>query len=127
MQKCLRHPLDLLVVVVVNLATMVEHVTDVGNSEAELVNGRCDLLIGAIPETAHGVLDVTLDWVSVRHAVGNVGHAVEVEGTDEEALDETSNLGVVMSIGSLSDDCNDGGSESTIHLLIGKNLNYYNF
>ena len=47
------HPLDLLVVVVIDFATMVEHVTDVGDGEAELIDGLDNLLVGAIPETAH--------------------------------------------------------------------------
>ena len=47
------HPLDLLVVVVIDFATMVEHVTDVGDGETELVDGLDNLLVGAIPETAH--------------------------------------------------------------------------
>ena len=47
------HPLDLLVVVVIDFATMVEHITDVGDGETELVDGLDNLLVGAIPETAH--------------------------------------------------------------------------
>ena len=117
MEERLRHSLDLLVVVMVNLTTVVEHVTDVGDSETELVNGLGSLLVGTVPEAAHGVLKVLLNRVGIRHAVGDVSHAVEVEGTDEETLDKASNLSVVMSVVSLSNNSDQGGSESTIHLV----------
>ena len=116
-EERLSHPLDLLVVVVVNLAAVVEHVANVGNGEAERVDGLGGLLVGAIPEAAHGVLEVLLNGVGIRHAVGDVSHAVEVEGTDEETLDEASNLGVIMRVSGLSNGSDKRGSESTIHLV----------
>ena len=56
------------------------------------------------------------DRVGVRHAVGNVSHTMEVKGADEEALDKASDLGVIMRVSSLSNNCDNGGSESTIHI-----------
>ena len=47
-----------------------------------------------------------LDGVGVRHAVGDISHTMEVEGTDEETLDEASNLGFIMGVVSLCDDGN---------------------
>ena len=125
MEESLSHALDLLVVVVINFAAVVKHVTDVGDGKTKLVNGLGGLLVRSIPEATHGVLEVLLDGISVGDAVSNVGHAVEVEGTDEEALNEASDLGIVMRVVSLCAGDNHSSSESTIHLLVAKNFNYY--
>ena len=97
-EEGLGHSLDLLVVVVVNLTAVVKHVTDVGDGETELVNGLGCLLERSIPEAAHGVLEVLLNWVGIADAVGNVCHAMEVEGTDEESLNEAGDLNVVVKV-----------------------------
>ena len=116
-EERLGHPLNLLVVVVVDLATVVKHVTDVGDGETELIDGLSGLLVGSVPEATHGVLEMLLNGVSIRHAVGNIGHAVEVEGTDKESLHEAGNFSVVVSVVSLDSDGNHSSSESTIHGL----------
>jgi len=113
----LSHSLDLLVVVVVDLAAVVEHVADVGDSETKLVNALGGLLVGAVPEATHGVLEVLLNGVSIRNTVGNISHAMEVEGADKETLDEASNLGIVMSFVSLNGNSDKSSSESTVHLV----------
>ena len=114
-EEGLSHSLDLLVIVVVDLSAVVEHITDVGDSETELVDGLGGLLVGSVPESTHGVLQVLLNGVGISHAVSDVGHAVEVEGTHEEALNDASDFGVVMSVVSHSCDSNHCSSESTIH------------
>ena len=114
-EERLSHPLNLLVIVVINLATVVEHVTDIGNSETELINSLGGLLVGTVPESTHSVFEMMLNRVGIRHAVSDVGHAVEVEGTDEETLDDARNLGVIMRISSLGGKGNYCSSESTIH------------
>ena len=116
-EERLSHPLDLLVVVVVNLAAVVEHVTNVGNGETERVDTLGGLLVGAIPEATHGVLEMVLNRVSVGDTVGDISHAVEVEGTNEEALDKTGDLGIVMGVSTHSGGCNHSGSKSTEHGL----------
>lgn len=122
-EEGLSHSLDLLVVVVVDLSAVVEHVTDVGDGETKLVNSLGDLLVGSVPEAAHGVLKMLLDGVGVRNAVANVGHAVEVEGTNEETFNDASNFGVVVSVVGRSDSGDESGSESLEHCnLERKNL-----
>ena len=130
MEESFGHPLNLLVVVVVNLATVVEHVADVGNRQTKLIKGLCGFLVRSIPEAAHGVLDMLLNRVSVRHAVCDVGHAMEIEGTNEETLHEASNFGIVMGVVGLSGSSNQCSSKSTIHLYVvlikeSEILNYY--
>jgi hypothetical protein len=117
-EEGLSHSLDLLVVVVVDLTAVVEHVADVGNSETELVDGLGSLLVGSVPEATHGVLEMLLDGVGVGNAVGDVGHAMEVEGTDEETLDEASDFGVVMSVVGLRGRDNKNSGESTVHCSV---------
>jgi len=46
----------------------------------------------------HGVLEVLLNWVSIINAVADIGHEVEAEGTDEETLDESGDLGVIVDV-----------------------------
>ena len=115
MEEGLSHSLDLLIIVMVDLTAMVEHVTDVGDRETKLVNGLSGLLVGSIPEAAHGVLEVLLDGVGVRHAVGNIGHTVEVEGTNEETLDETANFDVVVGVVGLGDSGNKSSGKRLEH------------
>ena len=114
-EERLSHPLDLLVIVVINLAAVVKHVADIGNSETELINSLGGLLVGTVPESTHSVFEMMLNRVGIRHAVSDVGHAVEVEGTNEETLDDAGNLGVIMRISSLGGKGNYCSSESTIH------------
>ena len=64
-QEGFSHPLDLLVIVVINLTAMIQHVTDVRDSETELIDGLGDLLVGPVPEAAHGILKVLLDGVGI--------------------------------------------------------------
>ncbi|MCP4555935.1 MAG: hypothetical protein GY836_10975, partial [Herbaspirillum sp.] len=123
MKEGLGHSLDLFIIVMIDLTAMVEHVTDVGDRETELVNGLSGLLVGSVPEAAHGVLEMLLDGVGVRHAVGNIGHTVEIESTDEETLDETANFDVVVHIVGLGDSDNKRSSERLEHSL--KFLVYY--
>jgi len=123
-EESLGHALDLLVVVMINLAAMVKHVADVGDGESELVDGLGGLLVGSVPEAAHGVLKVLLDGVGIRDAVTNVGHSVEVEGTHEEALNKAGDLGVVVRVVGLGGGENASGSESLEHRV--KKFNYYN-
>ena len=111
-EEGLSHSLDLLVVVMVDLAAVVEHVTDVGHGQTELVDGLGGLLVGSIPEAAHGVLEVLLNWVGIADAVGNVGHAMEVEGSDEEALNEAGDLDVVVKVLSDGHSGNECSSKS---------------
>ena len=102
----------------VDFAAMIKHVANVRDCEAKLVNSLGDLLVGSIPEAAHSVLEVLLDWVSIRDAVADIGHTMEVEGTNEESLDKASNLGIVMGIVSLSEDSNECSSKSSlVHLI----------
>ncbi|MCP4557813.1 MAG: hypothetical protein GY836_20590, partial [Herbaspirillum sp.] len=115
MEEGLSHSLDLLVIVMIDFTAMVEHVTDVGDRETELVDGLSGLLVGSVPEAAHGVLEVLLDGVGVRDTVGNIGHTVEVEGTNEETLDEATNFDVVVEVVSLSVCGNKRSSERLVH------------
>ena len=98
MEEGLGHSLELLVIVMVNLATVVEHVTDIRDSKTELVNTLGGLLVGAVPEATHGVLEMLLDGVGVRNAVSDISHTVEVEGTDEETLDEARDLDIIVDV-----------------------------
>ena len=107
----LSHSLDLLVIVVIDLTAVIEHVADVGHGQTELVDSLGGLLVGSVPEAAHGVLEVLLDGVGVRDAVGNIRHSVEVEGSDEEALDESGDLMVVVCVSSDGDSGNKSGGE----------------
>ena len=118
MKVSLSHSLDLLVIVMIDLAAMVKHVTNVGHGQTKLVNGLGGFLVGSVPEAAHGVLEMLLDGVGVRDAVTDVGHAVEVEGSNEESLNETGDLGIVMGGVSLSDDSDKSGSESCFEHLV---------
>ena len=113
----LSHSLDLLVVVMIDLAAVVKHVTNVRDGQTELVDGLGSLLVRSIPEAAHGVLEVLLDGVGVGDAVTNIGHAMEVEGTNEEAFNEAGDLGVVMGVVSMSCSSDKSGSESLEHFL----------
>ena len=113
-----RHPLDLFVVVMINLAAMIKHVANVRDGEAERVNSLGNLLIGSVPEAAHRVLKVLLNWVGIRDAVSDIGHAMEVEGSNEESLDEASNLEIVMNVVSHSNDSNECRSERSLEHLI---------
>ena len=128
MEEGFGHSLDLLVVMVVNLTAVVEHVTDVGDGETELVDGLGGLLVRSVPETTHGVLEVLLDGVGVGHAVGNIGHSVEVEGANKEAFNEATNFDVVVGVVGLSDSGDKCSSERLEHLVfvLSKVLNYYN-
>ena len=115
-EERLSHPLDLLIIVMINLTAVVEHVADVGHGKTELINSLGGLLVGAVPESTHGVFEMMLNRVGIRNAVSDVGHAMEVKGTNEETLHDARNLGVIMSISSLggdSDYCSS--SESTVH------------
>ena len=96
MEESLGHSLDLLVVMVIDFTTVVKHVTDIGDGETELVDGLGGLLVGSVPEAAHGVFEVLLNRVSVGDTVGNIGHTVEVEGTNKEAFNEAGDLGIVV-------------------------------
>ena len=102
MEESLSHSLDLLVIVMIDFTAMVEHVTDVGDGETELVDGLGGLLVRSIPESAHGVFEVLLNGVGIRDAVTDIGHAVEVEGADEETFDEAGDLSIVVDVVSLS-------------------------
>ena len=113
----LSHSLDLLVVVMIDLAAMVKHVANIGDGETKLVNSFGSLLVGSVPEATHGVLEVLLDGVGVGDAVTNIGHAMEVEGTNEEAFNEAGDLGVVMGVVSMSCSSDKSGSESLEHFL----------
>ena len=115
MEEGLSHSLDLLVVVMVDLTAVVEHVTDVGDGETELINGLSDLLVGSVPEAAHGVLEMLLNGVGIGNAVTDVGHAVEVEGTNEETFNDASNLGVVVNGVGRSDSSDESSSECLEH------------
>ena len=117
-EERLSHSLDLFVVVMVNLTAVVEHVANIGDSETELVDGLGGLLVGAVPVATHGVLEMLFNGVGIRHAVSDVSHAMEVEGSDKEALDEASNFGIVVSVVSLSSCSDHNASESTIHFLV---------
>ena len=94
----LSHSLDLLVIVMINLTAVVKHVTNVRHGQTELVDGLGGLLVRSVPEAAHGVLEVLLNRVGVGDAVTNIGHAVEVEGTNEETFNEAGDLGIVMGV-----------------------------
>jgi hypothetical protein len=116
-EESLSHALDLLVVMVVNLTAVVKHVTDIGDGETKLVDGLGGLLVRSIPESAHCVLEMLFNRVGVRDAVSDVGHAMEVEGTNEEALHEASDLGVIVRVVSLSNRCDASSSKRLEHML----------
>ena len=118
MEVSLSHSLDLLVIVMIDLAAMVKHVTDVRYGQTKLVNGLGGFLVGSVPEATHGVLEMLLNRVGIGDAVTDVGHAVEVEGSNEESLNETGDLGIVMGGVSLSDDSDKSGSESCFEHLV---------
>ena len=76
----------------IDLATVVQDVANVGDSEAKLLNSDRRFLEGAIPETAHGVLVVLLDGVVRLYAVSDISHTMEVESADKETLNQVSNF-----------------------------------
>ena len=76
----------------INLATMVQDVTNVRNCESKLLDSDGHFLEGSIPEATHSVLIMRLNWIVICDAVRDVGHSVEVKSTDEEALDQVGNL-----------------------------------
>jgi len=117
-EEGLSHSLDLLVVVMVNLTAMVEHVANVGHGQTELVNGLGGLLVGSIPEAAHRVLEVLLNWVGIGDAVADIGHAVEVESTNKEAFNKSGDLGVVVGVVSVGCSNDKSGSECLEHLVL---------
>ena len=128
-EEGLSHSLDLFVIVMVDLAAMVEHVTNVGHGQTELVDGLGGLLVRSVPEATHGVLEVLLNWVGIRDAVADVGHAVEVKGSNEESFNESGDLGVVVGVVSAGVGSDKSGSESSLeHLVLKlkKKNNYYN-
>jgi len=98
MKESLSHSLNLLVIVMINLTAMVKHVADIGDSESKLINSLGGFLVRSVPESAHGVLEMLLNGVGIRDTVCNIGHSVEVEGTNEETFNEASDLGIVMDI-----------------------------
>ena len=55
-----------------------------------------------------------LNWVGIRYAVGNIGHAMEVKGTDEESFDESGNLDIVVEVVSAGIGSDKSGSESDL-------------
>ena len=112
-EEGLGHSLDLLVVMMIDFTTVVKHITNVGDSETDLVNGLGGLLVGSVPEAAHGVFDVLLNGVGSRDAVADVGHTAEVKGSNEESFNEAGDLGVVMRGVSLSGSSNKCSSESS--------------
>ena len=113
MEESFGHPLNLLVVVVVNLATVVEHVADVGNRQTKLIKGLCGFLVRSIPEAAHSIFKVLLNRVGIRDTVSDISHAMEVKGTYKESLYEAGNLGIVMGVVGIG----SGGNESSSEIL----------
>ena len=114
MEVSLSHSLDLLVIVMIDLAAMVKHVTDVRYGQTKLVNGLGGFLVGSVPEATHGVLEMLFNGVGIGDAVTDVGHAVEVEGTDEESLDESGDFSIVVSGIGLSENRNASSSECSL-------------
>lgn len=102
-EEGLGHPLDLLVVVMVNFPAVVKHITDIADSEPHLVDGFCHLLERSIPEAPHGVLQVLLKGHNFSEAVADVCHAVEVESSNEKSFDEARDFHIMVRIG--SSDC----------------------
>ena len=97
MQQGIRHLVDLLIVVMIDLATVTEHQRNVGNRKAQCVN-RCSCVgVGASPETAHGVHKVVLEIPGVFGAMFSVVHAVVIERPLEEAVHERFIVEFVMS------------------------------
>ena len=117
-EEGLGHPLDLLVVVMVNLAAVVEHVTNVRDGQTELVNSFGGLLVRSVPEAAHRVLEVLLDGVGVGDAVANVSHAMEIESTNEESFNDSSDLSIVVGVVSVGSSSNESGGESSLEHLV---------
>jgi len=99
------HSLDLFVVVMVDFAAMVQHVSNVRNGETHLVDSLCDLLEGTVPVAAHSVFKMFLHGVRISDTLGNICHAVEVKGANKEAFNDTCNFlvtGVRSGIGGQS-------------------------
>lgn len=82
----------------INLSAVIEHISNVRDSKSELVNSLGDFLVATIPESSHGVLEVFLNGVGVRDAVSNIGHAMEVKGSNEKSFNEGGNFSVVMRV-----------------------------
>lgn len=101
MEESLSHSLNLFIIVMVNLSAMVKHISNIRNSKTKLINSFSDLLVASVPEASHGIFEVFLHWISVRDAVGNVSHAMEVESSNEESLNKRSNLFIVVGVISL--------------------------
>ena len=49
----------------VDLTAVVKHVANVRDGETEGINTLGGLLVGAVPEATHGVLEVVLDGVGI--------------------------------------------------------------
>ena len=114
-EEGLSHSLDLLIVVMIDLSTVIKHVTNIRDSETEGVDGLGGLLIRSIPEAAHGVLEMLLNRVGIRDTVCDISHAMEVEGTNKETLYEASNLGIVVSVVGVGSGSNESCSEILEH------------
>ena len=114
MEEGFGHSLDLLVVVMVNLTAMVEHVTDVRYGQPELIKSLCSLLVSSVPKTTHSVFEMLLNGVRIRDAVSDIGHSMEVEGSNEESFNKTTDLGIVVLGVSLGGNCNESSGESSL-------------
>ena len=116
MKEGLSHPLDLLVVMMIDLSTVIEHVANIRDRETHLVNGLGYLLVGAIPVSTHGILEMLFKWVNITEAVTNVCHAMEVKGSDKESFDNASDFHGFMWVSSDCYSCGQcDGKVSCLH------------
>mmetsp|Transcript_10325 Transcript_10325/g.13971 ORF Transcript_10325/g.13971 Transcript_10325/m.13971 type:complete len:249 (-) Transcript_10325:41-787(-) len=99
-EEGLSHALNLFVVVMVDLATVVQHVANVRDRETHLSDGHRDLLESSVPETAHGVLKMLLHRVVLADAMRQVRHAMEIESTNEETFDQARDSLILMLVNS---------------------------
>jgi hypothetical protein len=100
MKEGLSHPLDLLVVMMIDLSTVIEHVANIRDRETHLVNGLGHLLVGAIPVSTHGILEMLFKWVNITETVADIGHTVEIKGSNEETFDNTGDFHGFMRVSS---------------------------
>ena len=97
MQERIRHLVHLLEVEVIDLTAVTKHHCHVSNGKAQGVDGLSCICVSAGPEPLHGMLKVVLKITAIFSAVLGVMHAVVVEGTLEETVEERFIVEFVMS------------------------------
>ena len=96
-QEGIGHLIYLLKVKVIDLTAVTKHHCHVSNGKAQGVNGLSCIGVSASPEPAHGMLKVVLEFTAVLGAVLSVVHAIVIERSLEETVEERFIVKFMMS------------------------------